>query len=396
MALTLKSLCAENDNQFQLTLVAGGNGYRNAVTWVHIVEDSYIIPYFHGSELAVTTGIKAVQDPEWLFALVKELNARDAAGLVINIGPYVSCIPQEILDYADREEFPLLTMPWKISVADMVKIFCTRIISERQESALLDRALLDAILKRGDFAEHQEVLGPRWGPDCLMTVIVFQIVESEDSAHSLEEQGYAFINRLRRFKTINNLTAARFGVVSYEGTRMVVSNQVDRKWIPELLQIIMDVYADAYRAKSLYIGVGIEVKGITELNRSCLRAQTAMRMAIYRRVPYVRFEDMGIYQILFSVKDTEVLHAYADNLLGPIEDEREQKQGYLELLQAYIDHDRSLEQTAAALYLHRNTVNYRLQKLRELLGSPLKTVEDLFPYQLALAIRDMERKAISK
>ena len=395
MALTLKSLCTENDNQFQLTLVAGGNGYRNAVTWVHIVEDSYIIPYFHGSELAVTIGMKASQDPEWLFSLVKELNARDAAGLVINIGPYISSIPPEILAFADQE-FPLLTLPWKISVADMVQIFCTRIISERQESALFDRALLDAILKRGDMAEHQEILGPRWGPDCRMTVIVFQIVENEESAHSLEEQGYAFINRLRRFKTINNLTPARFGVLTYEDTRMVVTNQVDRKWIPDILQIIMDVYADAYRTKSLYIGVGIEVKGIGDLSRSCLRAQTAMRMAIYRRVPYVRFEDMGIYQILFSVKDTEVLHAYADSLLGPIEDEKEQKQGYLELLQCYIDHDRSLEQTAAALYLHRNTVNYRLQKLRELLGSPLKTVEDLFPYQLALAIRDMERKSISR
>ncbi|MCI6019066.1 MAG: helix-turn-helix domain-containing protein [Clostridiales bacterium] len=52
--------------------------------------------------------------------------------------------------------------------------------------------------------------------------------------------------------------------------------------------------------------------------------------------------------------------------------------------------DRSLEGTARAMFLHRNTVNYRIQKMKTLLGSPLKTLEDLFPYQVALAIRDME------
>lgn len=59
-------------------------------------------------------------------------------------------------------------------------------------------------------------------------------------------------------------------------------------------------------------------------------------------------------------------------------------------LRAYIRNDRSLEKTAADLYLHRNTVNYQIQKLKKILHSPLKTAEDLFPYYVALSIRDME------
>ena len=116
-----------------------------------------------------------------------------------------------------------------------------------------------------------------------------------------------------------------------------------------------------------------------------------MQMAVYRNVPYVHFEDMGFFKILFSVKDEDVLHAYADEILSPLERGEGKHQDYIELLQAYIKHDRSLERTAAELYLHRNTVNYRLQKMKALLGCQLKTVEDLFPYQVALAIRDMER-----
>ena len=44
---------------------------------------------------------------------------------------------------------------------------------------------------------------------------------------------------------------------------------------------------------------------------------------------------------------------------------------------------------AQATYTHRNTVNYRIQNIKKLLGSELKTASDLFPYQVACYIRDM-------
>ncbi len=128
MSLTLKTLCTENDNQFKLTLRAGGNGYRNAVAWVHMVEDDYVIPYFHGSELVVTTGIKTESEPGWLSGLVRELHERGVAGLIVNTGKYILDIPEDILAYCDEAEFPLLTMPWEIHVTEMLQTFCTRII----------------------------------------------------------------------------------------------------------------------------------------------------------------------------------------------------------------------------------------------------------------------------
>jgi len=40
-------------------------------------------------------------------------------------------------------------------------------------------------------------------------------------------------------------------------------------------------------------------------------------------------------------------------------------------LRTYIDCERSLSQTAAALYTHRNTVLYRIRKCQDLLGDDL-------------------------
>ncbi len=247
------------------------------------------------------------------------------------------------------------------------------------------------MFRRGDEAEYRDALSQYFDLEGRFRAVTIRTVRGDEESAKGEGMEYALINRLRRFKTIHGLTAStKFGLIKLDDYQLLVMNNVERDRLPELLGIITQVYGDAATAGGLFMGAGIEVQGLAGLNRSYQRAMTAMRMAEYRGVPYVRFEDMGVYKILFSVKDEEVLYAYADELLAPLEGPREEE--YLELLQSYIHNDRSLERTAEELYLHRNTVNYRLQKLKTLLGSPLKTVEDLFPYQVALAIRDMERR----
>ena len=392
MSLTLRTLCTERDNQFRITLRAGGNGFRNAVTWVHVVEDDYVIPFLHGSELAVTTGIKTEADPGWLSGLVRELHGRRAAGLIVNTGKYILDIPEDVLAFCDEAEFPLLTMPWEIHVTEMLQTFCTRIIQERQDNERFDRALTDAVLGRGDEAAWREVLGRHFDPDGQFVVIVLRAGPPDGESGEREGAEYAFINRLRRFKTIHGrASSAKFGLLPMDDCQLLTVNNLDRSMMPELLSVITESYRNADRAGNLFIGVGTEVTGLASLSRSCQRAEAAMRMAACRGETCVRFEDMGFYRILFSVKDEEILRSYAAELLGPLEERDRGREG-LELLRAYIENDRSLERTAEALYLHRNTVNYRLQKLKALLDSPLKTAEDLFPYQVALAIRDMERR----
>ena len=113
-----------------------------------MLEDEYIIPYFHGSELTVTAGSKAEHDSNWLMTLVRSLSQQKTAGLIINVGKYVHTIPQEVIDYCNEVDFPLFTMPWEISMTEMIQTFCVRIIQRQHESALHDRAMADAIFQR--------------------------------------------------------------------------------------------------------------------------------------------------------------------------------------------------------------------------------------------------------
>lgn len=96
MAVELQSLI-EKVSDKDLELVAGKEGMNHLVTWVHMVETVDATTFLEGNEVAVSTGIGLTKDEDFLM-LIKALVEHNAAAILINIGPYVSQIPQSVID----------------------------------------------------------------------------------------------------------------------------------------------------------------------------------------------------------------------------------------------------------------------------------------------------------
>lgn len=61
-------------------------------------------------------------------------------------------------------------------------------------------------------------------------------------------------------------------------------------------------------------------------------------------------------------------------------------------LQVYLEHTKSLSKTADVLYLHRNTVLYRIKKCKEVMDSDFDDNNEVFSFILSLRILEYERK----
>ena len=61
-------------------------------------------------------------------------------------------------------------------------------------------------------------------------------------------------------------------------------------------------------------------------------------------------------------------------------------------LQVYLEQAKSLSRTADILYIHRNTVRYRINRCMELLGDRLEDGNEIFAYILSLRILEYRRK----
>jgi len=111
-----------------------------------------------------------------------------------------------------------------------------------------------------------------------------------------------------------------------------------------------------------------------------------LRMARRRREP-------GVHEAprmdLISVVDglpSSGLEAMAGKLLGPL---REESTGSLvETLRAYLHHSGNTRAVCEELFIHRNTLSYRLRRIEELLGTDLSDGRLRATLLLALAITE--------
>lgn len=94
--------------------------------------------------------------------------------------------------------------------------------------------------------------------------------------------------------------------------------------------------------------------------------------------------------LVFERVPRERMELYCNRWLGKLLEERpDYAQEMLRTLETYLDCDGQLNETAKRLFIHRNTVTYRIDKLGELLQVDIKNMGDLMRLKLAFLFRRM-------
>ena len=384
MAVRFQELFEETREQYQLRLLAGERGMDSVVSWVHMVEDETIVSRFGGTELAVTTGIKAGTEG-WLLKLAVSMKKAGCAGIIVNTGRYLSAVPEDVIFWCGQHDFPLLEMPWEISVARLIQDYCMRIMQQSHREAE-SSALFIRLLQGKEVPEDfREELGSRFHPDGTFRIFCLKPVLTAEERVLFRQAVLRLENVFGLWKYGAKIRFPYF-LLELNETWILSVNDLPEADVPQLTRQIEGLFADFFADGRLHLGIGPACTGIRNLKPALDRARTALRMACSMGRRIVDFDRMGVFAILFSSSDPELLKDYADSLLAPLDayDRR-----YAQTLRAYIDNDRSLAKTAEAVFIHRNTVSYRIRNMRQLLHCSLSSPEELFPSQIAFLIRDM-------
>ncbi len=133
----------------------------------------------------------------------------------------------------------------------------------------------------------------------------------------------------------------------------------------------------------LRIGVGGRYR-LAEITRSLGDAEFALKLtASASDKPVAVFDELGVWRLL-ARPDASDLHKLVDHWIGPlIAYDREHRSELLKTLIAYLNEFGALEATAAKLFVHRNSLRYRLLRINELTGWDLNDPEQRFHLDLA-------------
>lgn len=383
MSFTIEDMMLTSEKRYEMKFLAGKNGWANSISWVHLLEDTTIIQNFWGKEVAVTTGLGFPEKEDWM-RLARKLNRYHASGLIINVGQYIREIPEELMAYCDENDLPLLTVPWEVRLSDMIKDFSIRVFVQDNTDEQIATALIAAIETPDNQTAYRRELWQYFDVDGSFQVLLLTC-EGLDAMDMVERRKLSY--RIQVYLEDITHNASFF---YYNSDFVLVANAVPEETLYQLIEGAIKRGEKRMPERKLRVGIGSKCKDISRLSVSYRRAKAAVQMAMTQKRQVVKFDDCGLYRLLYMVEDTGVLQEIETECLAALEEyDRKYNAGYVETLQSYLKHNGSIRAVAEELYTHRNTVLYRLGNIRKVLGNELKTPEERLPYQMAFYIRSM-------
>ena len=134
------------------------------------------------------------------------------------------------------------------------------------------------------------------------------------------------------------------------------------------------------------IGVGGPCARPSELPRSLHEAGLALRLqkTLLHGSGACEYPKLGVFRMLAGISDLTDVNAFVREWLGHLIDyDARRKAELVHTLTQYLEHGGNYDATAAELSVHKSTLKYRLQRIRELTGLELNDPDVHFNLQLA-------------
>ncbi|MCF8000712.1 MAG: PucR family transcriptional regulator ligand-binding domain-containing protein [Halanaerobiales bacterium] len=134
------------------------------------------------------------------------------------------------------------------------------------------------------------------------------------------------------------------------------------------------------------VGVGNYQEDIINLNESYSQAKRAINVAnkLKKDNQIYFFEELGVYKLLYKI-DKDEKNSFLENSIIPLLNyDKAHNTELLKTLRAFFEENGNLTNVAKKIYIHYNTVHYRLQRIEKITGLSLDNPDDKLNLEIAL------------
>lgn len=129
------------------------------------------------------------------------------------------------------------------------------------------------------------------------------------------------------------------------------------------------------------VGVG-GVYTLDEITTSYKNAKLALKHALLKQISICEYSKLDL-EMLMENLDSSIRKDYAMKLIGKLTEED------IALLQVYYKNNLSLKMTAKELFIHKNTLQYRLNKITEIINLDPRDFHDSVKIYVALLLQTL-------
>lgn len=161
---------------------------------------------------------------------------------------------------------------------------------------------------------------------------------------------------------------------------------IDEKDIEKLAASIIDTLSGEHYIKAL-VGIGTPISNIKDLAGSFKEAQIALEVGkvFDTEQSIVSYNHLGIARLIYQLPTTLcemfLKEVFNQGSIDSLDDET------LFTIQRFFENNLNVSETSRGLFVHRNTLVYRLEKIKKLTGLDLREFDDAIVFKVALMVK---------
>lgn len=165
-----------------------------------------------------------------------------------------------------------------------------------------------------------------------------------------------------------------------------IKPNTDIREIEKIAKSIADTLNSEFYVK-VSIGIGTVVDNIKDLARSYKEAQVALEVGkvFDTEKNIISYENLGIGRLIYQLPTTLcemfLQEVFKNGSLDSLDRET------LMTIQCFFENNLNVSETSRKLFVHRNTLVYRLEKIRKLTGLDLREFDHAITFKVALMVK---------
>lgn len=358
----------------QIRLVAGEAGLYRKLSWPHICVMPSISQWLHGGELLFITGTSFEPDEENLMMLLREAVEENLAGIVLLVGGETKLETTEALRaYADENELPLFEMPWELKLVDVIQEISEMIISQKNLGDTRQRFFFE-LLFSPDRPHKFEELSSLYGIPVYSHLAIAILHPCTEQTADLSD----IIHKLFYHQSLNQkIPDATLIPAKHIGNiiclMMANSEKALRKTFGTL-EHFTNVFAPKYYHEGyLKLAFSHIAPPSTPLPQLYDEADMVLRILtrMHSDTNHLFYDELGVYKLFFEVPE-DLRKSFCNDHLGLlVQEDQANNSNLVETLRCYLQNNCSAVAASQQLFIHKNTLFYRINRIKSILNVDL-------------------------
>lgn len=325
---------------------------------------------YYQDDFIISTMFFAKDRPEALASVIQQLITLGAAGLAYK-SVYYSELPKEVLELAQRSQFPILRFDG-LYIEDVI-LTISDYMRLRQEFSMFEEPLFKIL--QGSECYGIEQLCARMNPNRKKYMNAVYI-----HSRNMASDWNSVLRNTLQLRSSRSVTST-YRFLQFRRGFFVLSNfnqEVPLKSIGQNIQRLLESLG--VDISELSFGVGSLQQRSTDFDRVIRDAFDALLYAIDNKKSLVTLDDIRLYQNIFPIVRDRTSRAVMSSMIATLESyDKDSASGcLLHTLEVYVSTGYSIPDTAERLEQHPNTIRYRLKKITDLISTKVEASHALF------------------